>query len=116
MVVGIINNMFNSTSFIPSPEMSDMERLSSLLALVVIISFVLYAFMPQKQYWIYFLGSSVISIVIIRVLYPYTEFKFNAPTSSESREMEKLLDEDGEQAGDEVPASREPSVTRLCSV
>ena len=111
MVVEIINNMFNSTSFIPSPEMSDMERLSSLLALVVIISFVLYAFMPQKQYWIYFLGSSVISIGIIRVLYPYTEFKFDAPSSGEElKPLNEEIDEDCDRP-------REPSITRAaCSV
>lgn len=112
MVVGIINNMFNNTSFIPSPEMSDMERLSALLALTVIISFFLYAFMPQKQYWIYFLGSSVISIVIIRVLYPYTEFKFDAPTRGEACEDE--TEKMAEDIADEHV--REPSLTRACSV
>ena len=115
MVVGIINNMFNSTSFIPSPEMSDMERLSSLLALVVIISFFLYAFMPQRQYWIYFLGSSVISIVIIRVLYPYTEFKFDAPKSSETCETEKSMETE-EPPETSVSEAREPSLTRACSI
>lgn len=111
MVVGIINNMFNSTSFIPSPEMSDMERLSALLALTVVISFFLYAFMPQKQYWIYFLGSSVISIVIIRVLYPYTEFKFDAPKRSESCEVEKLQEDMGEEEDGEAE-----SLPWACSV
>lgn len=85
MNTNIINDIFRTTNFIPSPEMTDMERLTALFSLVIFISFILYIFVPQKQYWLYFLGCSATTIVIIRLIYPYTEFKGWGPYTDKNK-------------------------------
>ena len=61
----IWNNISYNIDLIPSPEMTDNERLNCLTRFVLIITVILYSFVPRKPHWLYFLSISMISIVIL---------------------------------------------------
>ena len=66
----LIDNLFLTPNLIPSPEMSEQERLSAIVTLILIISFFLYAFLPGQHHWLCFFLTSFCAVGIIWALFP----------------------------------------------
>lgn len=72
-------NISYSVNLLPSPEMSDGERLNCLTRFVILVSFLLYVFIPTKDHWLYFLGVSMTCVLFVWYTYPYTCTDAKAP-------------------------------------
>lgn len=64
---------------IPSPEMSNEDRLNCLTRIVILASFILYIILPSANDWLVFLGLSLLSILFIWKMYPYFSVRSETP-------------------------------------
>jgi 1,4-dihydroxy-2-naphthoate octaprenyltransferase len=73
-------DILDYTTLMPSPEMSDDQRLSCIIKFIIIITFLLYVFISKSQDWIWFLGLSVICVYIIWSSYGFVRNYGKTPT------------------------------------
>jgi len=74
---------FEEVTLMPSPEMSDNQRLSCILRFIVLVTFLLYIFVTKRQDWIWFLLVSIGSTYAIWYSYGFIQNCGKTPLRSD---------------------------------
>lgn len=75
----IWNNISCDYNLLPSPEMSNGERLNCMTRFIILIAFFMYVCIPSSNDWLYFFLLSMGLILTLWYFYPYFHIKESIP-------------------------------------